>query len=160
MYNLTIIREPTENDGDTTTYGEVLVFQSTDQSGIEHKLKNYLREHLYLYRTDANVRYGDIMFIVTHNGVVIEHVNMTNTIDFYNFTDTSKPLEKYFSTVFDELRKKVSRNDGFCTNIKLLEANTKKNLAKKYDEEHKKNQEIQRLHELMKKYPNEVKHGS
>ena len=81
MYNLTIIREPNEYDGDTT-YGEVLVFQSAEQSEIERELKDYLREHLYLYRTDANCHYGDIMFIVTHNGVVIEYVNMTNAMDF------------------------------------------------------------------------------
>ncbi|EPE1232835.1 hypothetical protein ACSGOQ_006113, partial [Escherichia coli] len=66
----------------------------------------------------------------------------------------------YFSTVFDALRKNVAKNDRFCTNFRLLETNTRKNLSKKYDEEHKKNQEIQRLHELMKKYPNEVKYGS
>ncbi len=159
MYNLTIIREPNENDGDTT-YGEVLVFQSTEQSGIEHNLKDYLRDHLYLYRTDANCHYGDIMFIVTHNGVVIEYVNMTNAMDFHNYTDTSTPLGNYFSTVFDALRLNVSKNDRFCTNFRLLESNTRKNLSNKYDEEHKKNQEIKRLHELMKKYPNEVKHGS
>ncbi|HCJ9510144.1 TPA: hypothetical protein NV937_000822 [Escherichia coli] len=159
MYNLTIIREPNDYEGNTI-YGEVLVFQSTEQSGIEHKLKDYLRDHLYLYRTDANCNYGDIMFIVTHNGAVIEHVNMTNVMDFYNYTDTSFPLDNYFSTVFDALRKNVAKNDRFCTNFRLLETNTRKNLSKKYDEEHKKNQEIQRLHELMKKYPNEVKHGS
>lgn len=159
MYNLTIIREPNEHDGDTI-YGEVLVFQSTEKSVIEHKLKDYLRDHLYLYRTDAKCHYGDIMFIVTHNGVVIEHVNMTNAIDFYNYTDTSSPLDNYFSTVFDALRKNVAKNDRFCTNFGLFESNTRKQLSKKYDIEHKKNQEIQRLHELMKKYPNEVKHGS
>lgn len=159
MYNLTIIREPNEYDGDTT-YGEVLVFQSTEQSEIERELKDYLREHLYLYRTDANCHYGDIMFIVTHNGVVIEYVNMTNAMDFLNYTDTSTPLDNYFSTVFDELRKNVSRNDRFCTNVGLLESNTRKNLSKKYDEERKKNLEIKHLHELMKKYPNEVKYGS
>lgn len=159
MYNLTIIREPNEYDGNTT-YGEVLVFQSTEQSGIEHKLKDYLRDHLYLHRTDANCNYGDIMFIVTHNGAVIEHMNMTNVMDFYNYTDTSIPLDNYFSTVFDALRRNVAKNDRFCTNFRFLETNTRKNLSNKYDEEHKKNQEIQRLHELMKKYPNEVKHGS
>ncbi|AXC38758.1 UNVERIFIED_ORG: hypothetical protein [Escherichia phage CMSTMSU] len=108
MYNLTIIREPNDYEGNTI-YGEVLVFQSTEQSGIEHKLKDYLRDHLYLYRTDANCNYGDIMFIVTHNGAVIEHVNMTNVMDFYNYTDTSFPLDNYFSTVFDALRKNVAK---------------------------------------------------
>ncbi|MCU6294922.1 hypothetical protein, partial [Escherichia coli] len=129
MYNLTIIREPNEYDGNTT-YGEVLVFQSTEQSGIEHKLKDYLRDHLYLHRTDANCNYGDIMFIVTHNGAVIEHMNMTNVMDFYNYTDTSIPLDNYFSTVFDALRRNVAKNDRFCTNFRFLETNTRKNLSK------------------------------
>lgn len=159
MYNLIIIREPYESDNSSTD-GEVLVYQSYEQSGIEHELKDYLRQHIYLYRTEPREQYGDIMFIVTHNGAVIEHVNMTNNMYFHNYTDTSNELGNDFKSVFDALRINFFKNDKFCTDIRLEEANTKKKLSRKYESDRKKEQEIQRLHELMKKYPNEVQHGS
>ncbi|EHU8780794.1 hypothetical protein N0S44_000025 [Escherichia coli] len=159
MYNLIIIREP-HYSGDESVEGEVLVYQSYEYSGIETELMVYLREHLYLYRTEPHKQYGDIMFIVTHNGTVIEHVNMTNNMDFHNYTQPTKPISNKFIDVYNELRKNVSKNDAFCTNIRIEESKTKRNLIKKYEEERKKDQEIKRLHELMKKYPDEVKSGT
>ncbi|MDS1552476.1 hypothetical protein QPL51_05395 [Escherichia coli] len=159
MYNLIIIREPYESDNSSTD-GEVLVFQSPDHDGIVHEFKDYVRKHIYMYRSDPHEQYGDIMFIVTHNGVVIEHVNMTNNMYFHNFTDTSNALVNDVNAVFNEMRKNFLKNDKFCTDIRLEEANTKKKLSRKYESDRKKEQEIQRLHELMKKYPNEVQHGS
>lgn len=160
MFTLTIIREPYESDNDTN-YGEVFVYSSTEQCEIENHLKDYLRSHMYMPRTHYNEGVGDIMFIVTHNGRVVDHINMTNSMDFDNCTDTSsKPLTKDFSLVYDAFRKEVSKNDGFCTNIKLVEAHTKKNLTKRYELERNKELEIQRLRELMKKYPDEVHNGS
>jgi hypothetical protein len=156
MYTLTIIREPYESSNNATA-GEVNVFQSTDKCVIERNLKDYLRAHLYLFRTDPHESYGDIMFFVTHNGTIIDIVNYTDNMKIENFTPTDKPFTRDFDKAYRDVLYSVNRNNTLCSGFKVSENKTRQDLDNRYKIQNKKESEIEHLHYLLSKYPNEVK---